>query len=559
MELIALYIKDFQGIKNQLVPLNSKYDITIGKNNHFNIQKAKIADTKYPIENFQSFIMLFGKNASGKTRILKLIHYLLRLDPSINSTNGYLIFLDDRDAIIKGENNLNKIKFSSHIKSKRTMNEEDTYYNLADFYPTSTPTPFNNFNLNDRFELPTWVTDFLTNDAKKLPFRTDIYQYISPIEIDNQLIEDIKINVDDNLEINRILNNNYLSIHLNKDKHLKKSFVITKQEIADKLLNLLDKSTSNALKKENSKILKNEIITKFIKVELIKSYNQSFDKKLVLLLFSDLLNKNGDYNVFLDFLRDIHFEASKLDQFSKLANIEKLDNSFSPDILIRKVLDLENLLENLSRENKIFFALNEQFKTKELDLFLKAIRQYDIKLKSIANLSTGQYQLTFMLASLFKAMKETKNNKRIIFLSDEIDLFLHPEWQKQILNLITKTIPLTTQKKVSIIFTSHSPIIISDLNENNIVYLKNEETKALAIKDYSKGIFFKDIDLIFRDSFTLNSSKGEITTSYLLSKINDASSEDKEEVYKIINNIEDPAIKLLLKNKIKKKLLFKDI
>ncbi len=56
-----------------------------------------------------------------------------------------------------------------------------------------------------------------------------------------------------------------------------------------------------------------------------------------------------------------------------------------------------------------------------------------------------------------------------IVLVDEIDLHLHPSWQRRIINYLTNTFTAT-----QFIVTTHSPHIIQELKEVNLVQLKRE-------------------------------------------------------------------------------------
>lgn len=68
-----------------------------------------------------------------------------------------------------------------------------------------------------------------------------------------------------------------------------------------------------------------------------------------------------------------------------------------------------------------------------------------------------------------------------IVLIDELDLHLHPRWQRDIVNKLTKTFP-----KCQFIVTTHSPQIIGEVPPENIIIL--EEGKAPYRPDQSLGM-----------------------------------------------------------------------
>jgi hypothetical protein len=52
---------------------------------------------------------------------------------------------------------------------------------------------------------------------------------------------------------------------------------------------------------------------------------------------------------------------------------------------------------------------------------------------------------------------------RGVVLVDEIDLHLHPEWQRRVIPLLAKTFP-----NIQFIFTTHSPIVVGSVEWSNI-------------------------------------------------------------------------------------------
>jgi predicted ATP-binding protein involved in virulence len=67
-----------------------------------------------------------------------------------------------------------------------------------------------------------------------------------------------------------------------------------------------------------------------------------------------------------------------------------------------------------------------------------------------------------------EAVKETPG----ILLIDEIDLHLHPSWQKRIVDDLKRTFP-----KMQIIATTHAPIVVSSCEANELIVLDAEYSK----------------------------------------------------------------------------------
>lgn len=74
------------------------------------------------------------------------------------------------------------------------------------------------------------------------------------------------------------------------------------------------------------------------------------------------------------------------------------------------------------------------------------------------------------------AVKETEG----VVLIDEIDMHLHPKWQKSIIKDLKITFP-----KIQFIITTHSPFIIQSLKSNELISLDSEITDEPYTKSFS--------------------------------------------------------------------------
>lgn len=93
----------------------------------------------------------------------------------------------------------------------------------------------------------------------------------------------------------------------------------------------------------------------------------------------------------------------------------------------------------------------------------------------------------------------------ILLLIDEIDLYLHPEWQKNLISfLLDEVRNQFSGYKVQIIFTTHSPLCLSDVPRENTVYLSGKSGNVI-IDDRKKHeqTFGKDLYSLLNDAFYL--------------------------------------------------------
>lgn len=118
-------------------------------------------------------------------------------------------------------------------------------------------------------------------------------------------------------------------------------------------------------------------------------------------------------------------------------------------------------------------------------------------------------------------------NESILLLIDEIDLYLHPEWQRQILNdLLTAIQEEFPRNYFQIIITSHSPIILSDIPQENSIFLKRNEDGKIVQDKHGIQTFGANIYTLYKDAFFIKD--GLAMGSFARGKINSWIEEIKE-------------------------------
>ncbi|MGH9800281.1 MAG: AAA family ATPase, partial [Blastocatellia bacterium] len=71
-----------------------------------------------------------------------------------------------------------------------------------------------------------------------------------------------------------------------------------------------------------------------------------------------------------------------------------------------------------------------------------------------------------------------------IVMVDEIDLHLHPDWQRSVISKLSEALP-----NLQFIFSTHSPIVTGSLNRENIFVMETTETGASIVKQYDEHIY----------------------------------------------------------------------
>lgn len=131
-----------------------------------------------------------------------------------------------------------------------------------------------------------------------------------------------------------------------------------------------------------------------------------------------------------------------------------------------------------------------------------------------------------MLLSYFMAeAKQQSKGKKIIYAIEEPETSQHPNYQKKVLETFEKLSKLNYQ----IILTTHSPSIVKQMKENNIIFLRK----------YGKTTIVKQADLLQQDELLEISNTLGITPNILAKLIISVEGETDINIIKAFNNIKE--------------------
>lgn len=138
------------------------------------------------------------------------------------------------------------------------------------------------------------------------------------------------------------------------------------------------------------------------------------------------------------------------------------------------------------------------------------------------HLSTGEE----ILFNLFSQIKEFENDffyqegdedgyvsrgcYNLIVLLDEPEISLHLEWQRNFFSDLLKMLSVLFNVNIQIFMATHSPFILSDLFDKNIIYLDKIQSEIVLHKTFGANIFDILKNDFFMSSFIGEYSKQEI-------------------------------------------------
>lgn len=165
-----------------------------------------------------------------------------------------------------------------------------------------------------------------------------------------------------------------------------------------------------------------------------------------------------------------------------------------------------------------FFNVDFELKTeKSKKIYLSELSSGEQQM--ILNINSITYHL-YNLQSIHTNKKAKIFNKRIKYkniaiILDEIELYYHPNMQRELVRNILQSFELIKNKgevgieSINLSFLTHSPFILSDIPDNNILRLSLNNKGESIIDDTHSKTFGANIHDLLIDSFFMPSITGE--------------------------------------------------
>lgn len=182
-------------------------------------------------------------------------------------------------------------------------------------------------------------------------------------------------------------------------------------------------------------------------------------------------------------------------------------------------------------------------------------RKENGKVFDFMSLSTGEQRIIRFMADLYLVanLQKIDTNTKFytdVYIFDEMDLSWHPEWQRKMVFYvldILKKVSTEKNRKINIIFTTHSPFILSDMPQDNVVILEKDSKGITIPKNPINNTFATNIHELFKESFFMESTMGEFAKNQIKRFINEIDKIEDKESFEIlerkINIIGEPIIR----------------
>lgn len=536
--------------------------------NFFSTQKTQI--------NIQAIV---GKNGSGKSTLIELLfravnniafdYQKIKIADIKKLGNLKVEIYFETDTFYKVKINGDEITFFKYDGRSKKINIpiKNEAINLKDFfYSIVVNYSHYAYNANDNDK---WMDGlFHKNDGYRTPIVLNPFRKQGNIDI----------NSENHLVKSRFITNLLLPIPGNHFRNISKNLLasdlvlkVSKSSVnkSNKELYRLNEKTSVTMKEiilDKDNLLKK--LNNYFKFDYktldLNRYKIAIDYVIYKLVSIALKYYNHEDDYFLK--EEKRFNNSKLDQFFK----EIYDDSSHITLKLRQTINFLKFkhielkdqtipLENLSKINNDILK-HKTVKADSIELLPPPIFTVEISLTSVCDkkkkvsfktLSSGEKQMIYSVSSILyhilnlesipsNTQKRTAY-RHINIVLEEIEMYAHPEMQRKYIDYIIKSIEnlsLTRTSGINICFITHSPFILSDIPESNILFLNEvglPEPLAETLKTFGGNIH----DLLAQSFFLTEGAVG----AFALDKINQTIESLKEK--KAGNSAEDERSEIL--------------
>lgn len=601
MKLQYLWVEKYRNIENTGFNFSSEFKFSYNKYT----KKLIYDNNKDYVDNFFGenidITAILGINGSGKTTILEFIMRILNC--KCVNTNYIIVFYNKETkaflvyhtGIICNGSEFDIVNLKKDDSGYRFPEEFKREYFAIYYTEVFSEKSNNSFSDNSQSDLSPINMLYKYEDEKSI--RSLIIKYRSEI-IQNQLefianykeiICDAKINFNKNCVI-------YFKSYEDMIKKIEKCYEEERNQIFKyRELDIKDDPRIEVYQKHHNKCLEleNKYDVKSIFNDFLPITNdigrQAFVERITHAVFCSLIselkkpypflfNGGGEFNLnnVIDIIGKVMSEAklsteivTKIDRMIKFVEYLKDENlqtlsvpdndwgiwsfvSFDNYIAFLKYLKIfaerYDGLNNWDIHKPIILPINSESEISALKFhsFYSKINRYLDFLDFSYGLSSGEMAFLNLFSKANKLLKLIKchnNVNGVTLIIDEADMLLHPEWQRIYINSLVNFLKkVYGEIYIHLLIATHSPIILSDIPKQNIIYLRcaSDATTVVDSSTVHRESFGSNIFTLFNDAFFLpQGAIGEFAENKMKELLNDIKNgNNKNNITKIKQRIE---------------------
>lgn len=544
MKIIALVIKQYNNLfNNQIFNFSDEYKVD------FNIEtnELKIDENPDYIENFYgesiyNISPIVGINGTGKTTVLNIISDYTPDKFEPNPDNQYFFLFElgkDKDKV--------RFKISSTNLSIATLLEcvgsmEQTFYRNRDGSFECKQGHYggtqNFLYVNLQKQGGGKINSLTTLNQKGLAMFIHSYLWLRDRKIISSLL--------------------FCSLYV-EDYGLKEN----RNSIPEKINAigfLIYKLIHNIFYEENE-FIKKELTTSILTEckDFIKKVDYDYENNGLNLLkkIVDELDNNRLENKNRKFIKEyVESIINIVYSFKKLREKGSLIDNESSSILLKYSENNRKLFEELGDRLFKFMMTNDLINDLSHEINKNYYNYYLLVGTPNYHMSTGEGNLIEIFSQLLTYISVYKNSsENIILLVDELETGMHLEWSRRLIGILVNNLSEILKnkgkgRKIQIIFTTHSPYMLSDIKPGNVIMIEKNQKTGYSEGKILQNTFAKNIQEIMKENL-IDNIYGDFALTKIdsmISRLNreEVQGENEEELLKEIHLISETILRTKL-------------
>lgn len=510
MKLIALVIKQYDKLfKEQIFNFSDEYKVDF----NFEANELKIDKNPDYIENFYgesiyNITPIVGINGSGKSTLLELIKYVTQnSDSHLNNNNSYFKVFKDNE----------KFKVDKHNIDIQENENFEVYGDDEQFQEPNVNTAINYYNLHNQ---SFWGVTGVPENSNILEMEINWSSLANYFRIyqefyDKDIFSDFKFKI--SLTRSYFSPDSLTQALFNKKELIKEVCLTLITNIRDKLFDTL-----RATNKEKGESL---VVLDSILAQIADYKSEDKDDWESDIKFYE--NKMKDLDDF-SLLKEGFYDVSFFEVFQKISDFLFLLNNYIMSIENEKILI--KFSRDLSQDQE-FLDICKKFDSLRSFLNQNSYLGFNILEFDSFCMSAGEINFIRLFSNALFSQQQFNDIKDYIFLIDEIEMGMHLEWSRKLIDNFIEFLKRKGQREdvsLQLVFTTHSPYMLSDIKPGNVIMLeKNQET------GYSEGkvlqnTFAKNIQEIMKENL-IDNIYGDFALAKINSMIDRLNGEEKQE------------------------------
>lgn len=579
MEILYFWIKKFKNINNTGFNFSNRYcfsynlvsntllkkDYEMNLDEFFSINSDRTS-------NVCNLSAIIGENGSGKTNILRFIINLFIMGHEITYSDFFVILNENSKLILYQKNIDVKNETSLELRICDYENKFDSNKDFNLLYYSNIYQP--NINQNDVLSI------------ERKNYYNISTNYLITHDIINYYNSNKSTEAKDN--VNNAITVNYFQEMRRQIKLISEKRNIDTIFYLPKFLAInIDNSDEMMMFSEQKDMYKqigellNQLSVRFKNLE--KEYESSKEKKYKILLSKAfvfnimrqyLSDQNfhmlKDINIFMKLLYNTFIKTEKLNIntiFDFIENVVEFNSNDKYEFQITGFEEEQEFFKELIEKvntntiskngNQIFIDdfnfVEKYFKNPRFGFFNYLNFDWAYEKNSQYVFSYGEYIFLSLISRIYSIIDSGRNeSKNLIITIDEGELGFHPQWQKKYVRFLIDFVEkVFDNKQIQFIISSHSPIVISDIPNFNLILLKKDGYSCELIPRLEKNeeTFGANIFSLFTDTFFIKDGVigdfAKIKINGIINFLNDENFDryNSDEIYSLISIIGEPVIK----------------